>query len=152
MFKEGGVYHFRSDSHAALFATMDKTLAKRLEGERFEVTNLDEYGNVETLTILGESGDVEFLSYGVGDFQMHRCLISCTQFGYFFEEEIVEKPVGKVVEDWYTVMVGSACVDIVSDYGNAKRSAYTHKMANPKETVEIYKRVAVAEVGVSFKE
>lgn len=151
MFKEGHVYRFQDDCYMKLYATFDNSIAVIIGENFFEVLSTDTNGNVLSMVVIGMRDGI--ITAGDGD----RYIINSAHIDYFVDGGVrggrgkpQEEPVDTTKEEWYVVMTGDTCISGSQNYEEALKEAAEHKMANPTEEVEVYKRLVVATIGVSF--
>ena len=151
MFKEGHVYRFQDDCYMKLYATFDNSIAVIIGENFFEVLSTDTNGNVLSMVVIGMRDGI--ITAGDGD----RYMINSAHIDYFVDGGVrggrgkpQEEPVDTTKEEWYVVMTGDTCISGSQNYEEALKEAAEHKMANPTEEVEVYKRLVVATIGVSF--
>lgn len=151
MFKEGHVYRFQDEDYMRLYSTFDKGIATIIGENFFEVLSTDANGNILSMVVIGMRDGI--ITAGDGD----RYIINSAHVDYFVDGGVrggrgkpQEEPVDKTKEEWYVVMTGDTCISGSQSYEEALKEAAEHKMANPTEEVEVYKRLVVATIGVSF--
>lgn len=151
MFKEGHVYRFQDDYYMKLYATFDKGIATIIGENFFEVLSTDTSGNILSMVVIGMRDGI--ITAGEGD----RYIINSAHIDYFVDGGVrggrgkpQEEPIDTTKEEWYVVMTGDTCISGSQSYEEALKEAAEHKMANPTEEVEVYKRLVVATIGVSF--
>ena len=152
MFKEGHVYRFQDEDYMRLYSTFDSGIAAIIGENFFEVLSTDTNGNILSMVVIGMMRD-GIITAGDGD----RYIINSAHIDYFVDGGVrggrgkpQEEPVDTTKEEWYVVMTGDTCISGSQNYEEALKEAAEHKMANPTEEVEVYKRLVVATIGVSF--
>lgn len=151
MFKEGHVYRFQDEDYMRLYSTFDNSIAAIIGENFFEVLSTDANGNILSMVVIGMRDGI--ITTGDGD----RYIINSAHIDYFVDGGVrggrgkpQEEPVDTTKEEWYVVMTDDTCISGFESYEEALKEAAEHKMANPTEEVEVYKRMVVATIGVSF--